>query len=88
MKRRRDPVGVVLLAYGITYGILAAIIYYGLATHQRPEDHAKFPPSWAFIWAGLYATAIFAAIAAVWGVGAMLWATICVVRDFMRGKRF
>jgi hypothetical protein len=83
----RYPIAAVLTAYAVTYGGFAIFFYHGLATHQRPEDHPKFAPSSAFIWAALYATAAFAAIAIIWLIGAMIWATVSASARFLKQRK-
>ena len=87
MRHLHNPFRVALIAYAITYGSFAIFFYYELATRQRPEDHPKFPPSSAFIWEPLYATALFAAIAAIWLVGAMIWAAVSAVIRLVKHRK-
>jgi hypothetical protein len=87
MNPLRHRTAVVITSYAVTYGAFATYFYYVLATHQRPEDHPKYPPSSAFVWAALYATAFFAAVAVIWLVGAVIWATVSSIVRLLKRKR-
>jgi hypothetical protein len=83
MKRCGHAVIAVVGAYALTYGVLVLIEYRVLAAHQQPEDHPKFPPDAAWVFAALHATMIFGAIAVIGFLLAVLW-SICA---YFRSRR-
>ena len=73
MNRFRHAVVAVVAAYAVTYGVLVFIEYRFIGAHQLPEDHLKFPPEAAWVFAALHATMIFGAIAVTGFLLAVLW---------------
>ena len=83
MNRFRHAVIAVVAAYAVTYGVLVFIEYRFIAAHQLPEDHLKFAPEAAWVFAALHATMIFGAIAVIGFLLAVLW-SICA---YFRSRR-
>jgi heme/copper-type cytochrome/quinol oxidase subunit 2 len=83
MKRFGHAVIAVVGAYAFTYGVLVFIEYRVLAAHQQPEDHPKFPPEAAWVFAALHATMIFGVIAVI-GVAV---AVVFTIWEFFRSRR-
>ena len=83
MNRARHVVVAVVAAYAVTYGVLVFIEYQLIGAHQLPEDHLKFPPEAAWVFAALHATMIFGAIA---GIGFLL-AVLSFIWEYFRSRR-
>jgi MFS superfamily sulfate permease-like transporter len=83
MKRFRDAVIVVVGSFAVVYGVLVFIEYRVIAAHQLPEDHPKFPPEAAWVFALLHTTLIFGIIAVVGVTVAILWS----IFDYFRSRR-
>ena len=76
MNRFRHAVIAVVAAYAATYGVLVFIEYHFIAAHQLPEDHLKFAPEAAWVFAAIHATMIFGAIAVIGFLLAVLGAAV------------
>jgi phosphatidylglycerophosphate synthase len=83
MKRFRNAVIAVIGGFLATYGLLVFMEYRLLAAHQLPQDHPKFPPEAAWIFAGLHTTLIFVMLAVVGVAIAVLWS----IFEYFRSRR-
>ena len=83
MNRFRHAVIAVVAAYAVTYGVLVFIEYRFIAAHQLPEDHLKFAPEAAWVFAAIHATMIFGAIAVI----AFLLAVLSFICEYFRSRR-
>jgi len=73
----------VVVAFAATYGVLVVIDYCMLLAHQRPEDHPKFPPSAAWVFAALHTVIIFGVVAVV----AVIVSIVFSIWRFFRSRR-